>query len=212
VARRARRHIGRRRAAAALLGLAVVVAGVVAVTAPLRRQAASETRREAARQAAVEAAEIRRLRLDARPQRGTGPPLRDGEDALEHRRALVARTELLITRDAQARSRAGTLPGSVAGTDCEPYPGITARREAEADPAVPVGRYECLAYKGRVKLPELEGKKRQGVLGFPFWAVIDYERGRIVWCKVTPRAGEGGRSLASVPVPVPCRDPLRRSP
>jgi hypothetical protein len=185
---------------------------VVAVTAPLRRQAASEGRREAARQAAVEAAEIRRLRVDARPHRGTGPPRRDGDDALEHRRALVARTELLITRDAQARIRAGTLPGAVAGTQCEPYPGITARRQAELDPAVPVGRYECYAYRRLIELPELEGKQRQGILGFPFWAVIDYERGRIVWCKVTPRAGEGGRSLASVPVPVPCRDPLRRSP
>jgi hypothetical protein len=212
VARRPRRRIGRRRAAAAALALAVVIGLAVAVSAPLRRQAAGEERREAARQVAVEAAEIRRLRVDARPHRGTGPPRRDGGDALEHRRALVARAEFLITRDAQARSRAGTLTGAVAGTDCEPYPDITARRQAEADPAVPVGRYECYAYKGRIELPELEGGRRQGVLGFPFWAVIDYERGRIVWCKVTPRAGEGGRSLAWVPVPVPCRDPLRRSP
>ena len=59
------------------------------VTAPLRRQAASEARREAARQAATEAAEIRRLRADAQPHRGTGPPRRAGDDALEHRRALV---------------------------------------------------------------------------------------------------------------------------
>ena len=100
----------------------------------------------------------------------------------------------------------------MAGTACEPYPGITERREAEADPAATVGRYECIAYQRQVELPELEGTRRRGVLGFPFWAVIDYKRGTIAWCKVTPRAGEGGRSLASVPVPPPCRDPHRKSP
>ncbi len=195
-----------------MLALAAAVAIVVAVTAPLRHDAADEARREAARQAATEAAEIRHLRADAVPHRGTGPSRRAGEDVLAHRRALVDRAEALITRDAQARTRAGTLSGSVAGTDCQPYPGITVRREAEADPSATVGRYECIAFQRQVELPELEGKKRRGVLGYPFWAVIHYKRGAIVWCKVTPRAGEGGRSLASVPVPPPCRDPRRRSP
>ena len=45
------------------------------------------------------------------------------------------------------------------------------------------------------------------MFGDPFWLVIDFERARYVWCKVTPRAGEGGSVLVSVPVPVPCRDP-----
>ena len=195
-----------------MLGLVAAAAIVAAVTAPLRHEAADEARREAARQATTEAAEIRRLRADAVPHRGTGPPRRAGEDVLARRRALVDRAEALITRDAQSRTRAGTLSGSVAGTDCQPYPGITVRHQAEADPSVTVGRYECIAFQRQVELPELEGKRRRGVLGYPFWAVIDYKRGAIVWCKVTPRAGEGGRSLASVPVPPPCRDPQRRSP
>ena len=212
MARRPRRRPRRRTGAAVVLGLAVAVALVVAVTGPLRRQAADDARRADARQQAIEAAEIRRLRADSQPHRATGRPRRRGEDALAHRRALVAQTEALITRDARARVRAGTMTGPVAGTNCEPYPGISDRREAEADPAATVGRYECIAYKARVALPELQGAKRQGVLGSPFWAVIDYGPRRIVWCKVTPRAGEGGRSLESVPVPVPCRDPARRSP
>lgn len=83
------------------------------------------------------------------------------------------------------------------------------RRAAEADPASTVGRYDCLAYSRRLELPELEGKRRRGLFGYPFWAVIDYRRAAIVWCKVTPRGGEAARELASVPVPVPCRDPLR---
>ena len=45
------------------------------------------------------------------------------------------------------------------------------------------------------------------MFGDPFWLVIDYERGSLVWCKVTPRAGEGGSVLVTVPVPAPCRDP-----
>jgi len=45
------------------------------------------------------------------------------------------------------------------------------------------------------------------VFGDPFWLVVDYERGRLTWCKVTPRAGEGGSVLITVPVPEPCRDP-----
>jgi len=213
VVRRPRRRLGWRSATAVVLGAAAVLALIVAISGPLRRDAADEGRRERARQEATEAAEIRRLRADVQPHRGKGPALRSGQDPLAHRRALVGHTERLITRDAQARARAGTLSGAVvAGTDCEPYPGITERRDAEADPAATVGRYECIAYRTKVELPELQGAKRVGVLGFPFWAVIHYRRGSIVWCKVTPRAGEGGRSLASVPVPIPCRDPLRRSP
>ena len=189
--------------------LAAAIAGAVAVTAPTRRDARAEARRERAAQAALQAAEIRRLRRDVRPVRAQGPPRRAGEDALAHRRELVATAQRLITRDARARIRAGTMPGPVLGTDCAPYPPTTTRRQAESDPAVPVGRYECIAYSSRFQAPVIEGKKRTGLYGSPFWVVIDYHRSTLVWCKVTPRVGEGGRSLASVPVPPPCRDPLR---
>src|SRR5215211_4960800 len=54
---------------------------------------------------------------------------------------------------------------------------------------------------------ELEGRQRTGLFGYPYWLVVDYDDAKLVWCKVTPRAGEGGRSLAFVPVPEPCRDP-----
>jgi hypothetical protein len=37
--------------------------------------------------------------------------------------------------------------------------------------------------------------------------VIDYAGPELVFCKVTPRVGEGGQTLVSVPVPAPCRDP-----
>jgi predicted nucleic acid-binding Zn ribbon protein len=209
VARRPRRRWRWRTAAAVLLALAVAVAAVAVVTAPTRRGAKAEAERERVRLAASEAAEIQRLRIEARPQVGSGPARRQGQTALAHRRILVGAAERLITTDAQARVRSGMLKGPVIGTACDPYPNITVRRAAEADPAATVGRYDCLAYSRRSELPELQGKVRQGLFGYPFWAVIDYRRATIAWCKVTPRAGEGARSLASVPVPPPCRDPLR---
>jgi hypothetical protein len=29
-----------------------------------------------------------------------------------------------------------------------------------------------------------------GVIGYPFWAVVDYRRRAFVWCKVNPKPGE----------------------
>jgi hypothetical protein len=210
VARRPRRRLSRGAIAAIVLALAAATAGAVLVTKPTRRDARAEAARQRAQQAASEAAEARRLRIDVRPVRAAGPPRRAGEDVLTHRHELVLAAERLVTRDARARVRAGTLRGPVAGTQCLPYPATTARRDAEADPAVTAGRYECVAYRNTFKAPEVNGQRRTGVLGTPFWVVIDYRTSRLVWCKVTPRAGEGGRSLASVPVPEPCRDPQRK--
>jgi hypothetical protein len=90
---------------------------------------------------------------------------------------------------------------------CDPYPTIEERRLAEQDPATRAGRYDCVAYTSKFEAPELDGEKRTGLFGYPYWLVIDYDDSKLVWCKVTPRAGEGGRSLAAVPVPEPCRDP-----
>jgi hypothetical protein len=66
-----------------------------------------------------------------------------------------------------------------------------------------------MAYERRFELSELEGRKRTGIIGAPYWLVVHYRTAKLTFCKITPRAGEGGRSLASVVVPVPCRDPLR---
>lgn len=210
VARRPRRRWRWQAVAAVLLALAVTVAAVAAVTAPTRREARAEAQRERARLAASEKAEKQRLRLDARAQFGKGPARQGGQDALAYRLVLLAAAERLITTDAQARVRSGRLKGPIAGTECDPYPDISVRRAAEADPAATVGRYDCLAFSRRSELPALKGKVRHGLFGYPFWAVVDYRSAKIAWCKVTPRAGEGAKSLASVPVPVPCRDPQRQ--
>ena len=131
----------------------------------------------------------------------------DGRGVLVHRTALVTQAEALIAKDARGRVAAGTADGPIRGAECGPYPRTEGRRAAEADPALAVGRYDCVAYKRKAELSVLEGKQRTGLFGYPYWLVIDYDTAKFVWCKVTPRVGEGGRALASVPVPEPCRDP-----
>jgi len=200
--RRRRWRPSLRQVAAATVALAAL-GTVLWLTIPgLRSDAADEADRRTARQQALEAAERRRLTADARPHRGEATP--GGERA-----ALVTAVERAVTADARARVRAGDIRGPIRGTRCTPYPDVATRRAQESDPAAIRRRYQCLAFTERFALPELEGRRRSGLSGYPFWAVVDDVTGRFVWCKVTPKAGEGGRSLASVPVPEPCRDPAR---
>lgn len=209
-ASRPRRRPGRRVLVICVVALLAVIVTSAAIVPGLRRAAADREARQAERQRALEAAERERIAREARPHRAAGPQPRAGQDALAHRAVLVRRAEVLVTRDARARVRAGTLDGSIAGTVCEPFPDTLARLQLEASIRTPAGRYQCVAFQRRFKLPEAQGRSRTGLLGFPYWVVIDYRRATLVWCKVTPRAGEGGRTLASVPVPRPCRDPARR--
>jgi hypothetical protein len=182
----------------------VLAAAAIPLVGALRDDAAGERARQAARQAALREAERQRQVRDARPVHATGPAAAAGEDPLEHRARLLERGEQAITNDARARVTAGTLAsGDIKGTDCDVFPSTDARRAAERDPATHVGRYDCVAFTSK-----LEGNQnRTAVFGHPFWLVIDYDSDRLVWCKVTPRAGEGGSVLVSVPVPPPCRDP-----
>jgi hypothetical protein len=188
-----------------IAGAAVLVVAAVAVPviAGLRDDAADERERAAQRQAQLREAERARQVRDSRPVRAEGPAAAAGEDPLAHRERLLARARTLMTADARERVAAGTLDGDIKGTECEVFPETDARRAAENDPATLIGRYDCVAFTS--KLESAQG--RTAVFGHPFWLVIDYRRAKFVWCKVTPRAGEGGSVLVSVPVPPPCRDP-----
>jgi type II secretory pathway pseudopilin PulG len=188
-----------------IAGAAVLVVAAIAlpVIAGLRDDAADEREREQQRQAELREAERARQVRDARPVRADGPAAAAGEDTIAHRARLLERAEALITTDARRRVAAGTLDGDIKGTECDLFPATDARRAAEDDPATAAGRYDCVAFTSK-----LEGnQQRTAVFGHPFWLVIDYRRDSYVWCKVTPRAGEGGSVLVSVPVPAPCRDP-----
>jgi hypothetical protein len=192
-------------AGVAVLALAAAVAALV--VPDTRERAASERASAAQRQSALEQAERARLMRDARPVSADGPPLRAGSDPVAHRATLVRRGEQLITADARKRVAAGTIDGPVKGSSCTPYPTIEERRAAEQDPDTVKARYDCVAYKNKFEAPAVEGQKRTGYFGYPYWLVVDFPASKLVFCKVTPRAGEGGRSLAFVPVPEPCRDP-----
>src|SRR5215218_5559281 len=186
-------------------GLAILVLAAVAlpVVGGLRDEAADERERAAEGQAQLREAERARQVRDARPVRVDGPAPAAGEEPLEHRARLLGFGEAKITEDARERVAAGTLDGDIQGTQCDVFPATDGRRAAEQDPATPVGRYDCVAFVSKLEA----NQQRTAVFGHPFWLVIDYKRSKLVWCKVTPRAGEGGSVLVSVPVPKPCRDP-----
>jgi predicted nucleic acid-binding Zn ribbon protein len=194
-----------------LIFAAIVAVVLAAISLPLisglREDAADERDRAAAQQKERVAAEQVRQERDSRPVRAQGPALAADEDPLAHRERLLTDAEGKITEDARARVAAGTLDGDIKGTECGPYPRTAERRAAEQDPATTLARYDCVAYTSKFDAPGANGQKRTGLFGHPFWLVVDYDRSRLVWCKITPRAGEGGSVLITVPVPAPCRDP-----
>ena len=193
-------------AAAAVAALVAVIA--VAFVAPQREDAAQFRREQAAAQERLEAQERARLRREGVPVRARGPERRAGESPLRYRARLVTAGEAAITADARRRVESGEITGTVAGTACRTFPFTQTRAGQETDPSVPRNRYQCIAYSRRFALPELEGEARTGLIGQPYWLIIDYASARMTFCKIAPRAGEGGRSLATVPVDPACRDPL----
>jgi|SRR5215207_7532500 len=197
----------RRKLVYAGLAVCAVVAVAVPVVGGLRDDAAGERERAAARQEALEAAERARLARDARPVRADGAPLRDGDDQLEHRAALVTEAESLIADDARGRVAAGTIDGDIRGAECEPFPTTQDRRAAEQDAATRAGRYDCVAYTSKFDAAVVNGRKRTGLFGYPYRLVIDYPRAKLVWCRISPSASEGARSLAAGTVPEACGDP-----
>jgi hypothetical protein len=191
--------------------IAVAVALVAAVSYPifsaLRDDAADQRAAADRSQAALERSERERITREQRAIRSTGPAAAPGADALEHRAALVGAAERGITADARARVATGELTGKFLGTACSPFPKTQARHDAERSPATPAGRYDCVAYTAKFKAPSQDGTRRTGYFGNPYRLVIDYGTSAMVWCKISPRASEGGRSLGFVVVPPPCRDP-----
>ena len=192
--------------AAGVLALAAVVA--FAFVPALREDADDFARREAAEQRRLEAAERARLLREGVPVREGGPARRAGEAPLAHRARLVAAGEAAITADARRRVAAGEMRGPVAGTRCRTFPFTETRAGQEADASVARNRYQCIAYSRRFALPELEGERRTGIIGQPYWLVVDYRSARMTFCKISPKAGEGGRVLVEVPVDPACGDPL----
>jgi hypothetical protein len=183
----------------AVAAVAALAAGVVAV---LEAKEDRDARQAAERRAAI-SAEAGRLRRIQAPHRGAARDLRPPAGAtrserLAARRALVLAAQRSITRDARARAAAGELEGPISGTACGPI-----LRDPGAVPddrvlAKDVGRYDCLAVKGRDGAVRNAEGTAVGRLGHPFVAALDFRRFTYVWCRNTPPPSERGRALAQV--------------
>jgi type II secretory pathway pseudopilin PulG len=192
--RRARVLVG-----AGLTAAVAVAGGLAAAVGPaIERTKRAQAGREARAVAADAAVQRRRLAGEQRPHVGWGASSAGGTatDRRRARRALVDDLQRAITTDARARVRAGALTGAVLRTECSSYPNGSAA--ADAGLSRRVGAYECVAVNGVIR----QGRRPSGVVGVPFWARVDFLSGAYVWCRVNPRPGERGISIAAVSVPL----------
>ncbi|MEJ7894289.1 MAG: hypothetical protein WKF94_16790 [Solirubrobacteraceae bacterium] len=198
-----------RRLAAIVGAAAVVIAVVTFAVVPVLQEDGDRDRAAAAKaQERLEAQERARLRREGVPVRSAAPAPRAGEAELDHRARLVTAGEAAITADARKRIETGEIDGSVQGTACRTFPYTDTRAAQETDLDLEANRYQCVAFSRRFALPDLEGKARTGVIGQTYWLIVDYAAPKLTFCKITPKAVEGGESLAFVPVDPACHDPL----
>jgi hypothetical protein len=197
---RAPRLRGRRRTVAIWGGAAALVVAVAAIALVLNAVVSNRDKREqSAAEKAVAAEKVRLHRLQA-PHRGAAAQLRppagaSDQQLLTARAALVRAAEGSITRDAQARDRAGELQGPIVNTECGP---LLKAKDAVPDDRIltkAVGRYDCVAVKRAISG---ESGQSVGRLGYAFVAALDFKRFTYVWCRNTPAQGERGVALAFV--------------
>ena len=180
-------------------GAVALVVLVVVVAIVLNAKSDRDARQRAADARAVAAERVRLTKLQA-PHRGAAPALRPAAGATDQERlaaraALVKTVEGAITRDAQARVRAGQIDGPIRGSQCGPF--------LRAPDAVPddrvlskrVGRYDCVAVRNDIKG---DSGSSVGSIGYPFVAALDFRRFTYVWCRNTPAQSERGEALAFV--------------
>jgi len=197
---RAPRLRGRRRTGVIWGGAAALVLAVAVIALVLNSVVSHRNERERAASAKAVAAEKVRLKRLQAPHRGSATQLRPAagasdQERLSARAALVRAAETSITRDAQARDRAGELQGPIVRTECGP---LLKAKDAIPDDRIlskPIGRYDCVAVKRSIIG---ESGQSVGRLGFAFVAALDFKRFTYVWCRNTPAQGERGVALAFV--------------
>jgi hypothetical protein len=206
-----------------LLILAVAVAAVVVLIAeaspgPDRgKQTAAERAQLRAlhtEQARIRAAERRdparrreraRLRADQRARFGrvgagaAAWPMRSHAEQT----AVVASLERAITRDSLARWHAGTLNARVHRTICEHLVRPNRRHPPPPPLSAPEAGYECTAV---TTFAPPSSRTKRAIIGFPFWARVNFRAGRFAFCKVNLQPSEAGigDTLAYVPLPRVC--------
>ena len=178
-------------AAAVLLVVAAGAAALIgpAIDAGKERNAAAQEREVAQRREASRRETIREQRPRTLDAPALLPPAGASDaELVSAREALLRRTETAISDDARARAEAGELEGNPRGTQCEPYPKRSERADwPDRDPAAERGVYDCLVFVRAV--PQTE-TNIGGQVGYPFRAVLDFERFSATWCKTNPVPGE----------------------
>jgi len=173
----------------ALAGLAVL-ALAVALAAPVidrgKDRAAGEERARATARAAAARQEALR---EQRAKSAAVPELRRTRTAPSAARraaraALVVATERAISADARARAASGELERRTGETRCRPAARAGAPLE---DLALRSAAFDCLTTTATIAATE---RNVAGRLGYPFRAVIDFERARFAWCKTNPVPSE----------------------
>ncbi len=171
----------------------VVLAGAAALIVPAIDSSKDRAAAADARAAAQRRAESRRRTIaEQRPQQLDASSLRPSSGApavqrIAARTALLQRAETAISADARRRVQAGELQGRPQGTECEAYPKRDPGDGPERDLAITRGVYDCLVLVRAIASTETN---IGGQLGYPFRAVLDFDRFSVTWCKTNPVPGE----------------------
>jgi hypothetical protein len=178
---------------AAGAALLAVVAGLIAVLVVPAIDEAKDERSATEARALGERREARRAR-----QRAEQEPRRGRFEAGGSRAAALTAVERDIGADARRRFTPKARPAT-----CELMAG--------ADPEAARVAYDCVSTFASVSGAGAQEGAR-GALGVPYRAVLDFARGRSVFCKVNPIPGEqvAPDPREIVQLPAPCRPPGRR--
>jgi hypothetical protein len=167
-----------------------------------------------AEQARIRAAELRdpvrrreraRLRADQRPRFGRVGAGVDAWPMKSHaeQNAVVTSVEQAITRDSLARWHAGSLNARVHRTICVHL--VRPNRQHPPPPPLSAAEagYECTAV---TTFAPPSSRTKRAIIGFPFWARVNFRAGRFAFCKVNLQPSEAGigDTLGYVPLPRVC--------
>jgi len=201
------RRLGPRgRRLAALLGSLLVVGlaafavfGVPAIQDTKAERTAAEQRADDA----ARAADIARMQAVQRILRGTGTPARglEGAAAIAARHALAIDLSEAVEADARALAAKGELARGVIRAECERYPRGARGEDPATELASRTGRYSCLAITAE---SARVGTSESSSIGYPYRALVDFPTGRLTYCRVSGRPGEGALRDAAVRVPPAC--------
>src|SRR3954447_14999965 len=142
-----------------------------------------------------------RLRAEQRPRFASGRP---GLRSRAGQERLVAGLERAITADTRARFQAGLLESRALDTECEHFVRPVVLHPPPPRLGARSAGYECTA--ATVRLHTSVSRTGTAILGYPFWARVNFATGRLAWCKITLLPSEHGigDSLATVPLKPVC--------